>query len=431
MLSSSFMRIIWSISFLLFSALSVALANAAPGDAYEASAPDNSVLLEPLLQRQSGPSEGLKPLPGFDARVFAFGLGNIGDIVTAKDGTLYSSDAQTGRVFEIADRGLDGRRDFQRPVLSGLSNPSGLAITGDTLFVADRHAIWAMDRKSKARQRVASLENMAAAPLRPLIYHEPSDDVWIALTLSSNSGQVIAVDPQTGGARLIADIPGPISAMDRSDNGTVWVGSGRSLFSLSEGAGAQPAGQVEQGVQISGFVLVGGAEIGQGFSAWRDHVILSQSGGARQPRSHSGAMNLVAVASEFGKLSDKLTVWADGFLDHNRRNAWGDPGAIALDRRGLFVADRWNGTIWRVYARAVTQTDDHPEMVADTKEEPLDDIKAEDEAAAQPSLVTGSRIEKASGIEVGSTILKAWEEEKAKKDADSESESDSNFEETD
>ena len=431
MLSSSFMRIICSISFLLFSALGGALASAAPGDAYEASAPDNAVLLEPLLQRQSGPSEGLKPLPGFDARVFAFGLGNIADIATAKDGTLYSSDAQTGRVFEIADRGLDGRRDFQRPVLSGLSHPNGLAVTGDTLFVADRQAIWAMDRKSKARQRVASLENITAAPLRPLIYHEPSDSVWIGLTISSNTGQVIAVERQTGGARLIAEIPGPISAMNRSDNGTVWVGSGRSIFAVSDGAGAQRAGQVEPGVQISGFVLVGGADIGQGFSAWRDHVILSQSGGARQPRSHSGAMNLVAVASEFGKLSDKLTVWADGFLDQNRRNAWGDPGAIALDKRGLFVADRWNGTIWRVFARAVSETDDHPETVADIKEETLEDLKVEDEAPAHPPLVTGSRIEKASGIEVGSTILKAWEDEKAKKDAESESGSDSNFEETD
>ncbi len=409
------MRIIWLIVILIFGGP----AWADPGDEYTLSGEGQAVLFEPLTQRQASPSEMLRVPNGFQSKVFAYGLGSIGDITLAENGSVYVTDPRANRVYEIADRGLDGRRDFQRPLITDLDHPTGVAIAGDSLFVADRRAVWTIDTKTGARRLLASLTNAPSEPHRPLLWHEPTGRVWIALTRSATESQVIAIDAVSGQAALIAVIPGAVSDITMAGGGTVWASAGQNLFALAQGNAAQPVGRAESNVQISGFVLVGSAPA-SGLEAWRDQVIISQSGGARLPKPGSGAMNLIAVPTDFGRMTGRAKIFADGFLDQSRRSAWGDPGPIALDRRGLFVADRNNGTIWRVYAKpAEPAPKADVEIIAQDAEEIVETVDVQnEEISSAPPLVHGSRIERGSSLEVGSTILKAWEEEKARKAAE-------------
>ena len=60
-------------------------------------------------------------------------------------------------------------------------------------------------------------------------------------------------------------------------------------------------------------------------------------------------MQLIAIPTEFGQPSGVTHVLVEIFLTQSGRSAWGQPGQIVMDKRGLFFADL-NGAVWRLSA---------------------------------------------------------------------------------
>jgi len=152
----------------------------------------------------------------------------------------------------------------------------------------------------------------------------------------------------------------------------------------------------------------------------KDHIIAAQSG----PK----AMQRIAIPTEFGQPSGPPRVLVDGFLSSTGRSAWGTPGAMVMDKRGLFFADRYNGTVWRLSAKPSVKDTPQPEVEKVAQEAAKEvDKSALDPAKLPPSqrpLLIGSGIKgsqigdasllgPASQLETGSTIIDAYEKAEA------------------
>src|SRR5262245_59423006 len=73
---------------------------------------------------------------GFHVDVFARGLEQARMVLALDDGTVLVSRPQLNDVISLRDRNGDGRADEIRTVISSLANAHGLAMRGDTLYVA-------------------------------------------------------------------------------------------------------------------------------------------------------------------------------------------------------------------------------------------------------------------------------------------------------
>jgi sugar lactone lactonase YvrE len=86
-----------------------------------------------VIACEAGAGRVLSLAPQREPRVLARGLHRPTGLALAADGSCYVSEASTGRIVRIHD----GVRSV---VLEGLTEPHGLAISDDTLFVLDRGA---------------------------------------------------------------------------------------------------------------------------------------------------------------------------------------------------------------------------------------------------------------------------------------------------
>jgi len=145
-------------------------------------------------------------------------------------------------------------------------------------------------------------------------------------------------------------------------------------------------------------------------------VIAAQSG----PK----AMQLIAVPTEFGQPSGPPRILVDGFLSSTGRSAWGKPGAMVMDKRGLFFADRYNGTVWRLSAKPSVKETPKPEIKKVTQEIDKPTLNPAKLPPSQRPLLIGSGIKgsqisdasllgPASQLETGSTIIDAYEKAEA------------------
>ena len=84
---------------------------------------------------------GDAPLPsvpdGFEAQVFASGLGAVRFMAVDPAGTLLASIPDRGMVIALPDRDADGRADRVQTVATDLDRPHGLAFRGGRLYVAE------------------------------------------------------------------------------------------------------------------------------------------------------------------------------------------------------------------------------------------------------------------------------------------------------
>jgi hypothetical protein len=136
-------------------------------------------------------------------------------------------------------------------------------------------------------------------------------------------------------------------------------------------------------------------------------------------------MRLIAIPTEFGQVSGAPRVLADGFLTRSGHSAWGEPGAMLMDKRGLFFADKENGTVWRLSPTPPPQ----PKItIVDTASLPAL-ISTEPNLANKGALniessIKGTQIDatstiiKPSSIEYGSKLIKDYDEKKALEDAE-------------
>ena len=136
-------------------------------------------------------------------------------------------------------------------------------------------------------------------------------------------------------------------------------------------------------------------------------------------------MRLLAIPTEFGQINEKPRIIVEGFLARSGRSAWGDPGAMVMDTRGLFFTDKENGTLWRLSPTPpakpkITIVDTASLPVTPSKEPNL----ASKGALKIESSIQGVQIDasstiiKPSSIEYGSKLIKDYDEQKALEDAE-------------
>lgn len=371
----------------------------------------NQHAARPKLHIRSRSSrETLKVPPGLSARLFASQLGDISAMALDEDGTIYVSDQARGRVYKLSDRARDGKLDSTRIIWRDFHYPSGLAVGRQMLYVADENAVWVTPLTGGGKTQLASLKNANALTTpRPLLLSGTNKTLFLGLSSEDGPGRVISIATDSGQASLVAGGAGGVSALARAKEDQIWVGSGRHAVPVTGGAFDYTRGvQIAEGNQITGLVLPGQFTYQHdALTPYQDHILAAQGGDLQWQTPAQAGLNVLAVPTRFGRVTQGSTVFADGFAARSGRSAWGQPGAMVMDQRGLFIADRWSGSIWLISGEILKV-----EPVSVAREIKPDEGDAEppeekDSNAANPQgslILKGSMIEKGTLLEQGSTI---------------------------
>jgi len=401
------MRFVLSLS--LFALLSIP-ASAAPWDIVPLADSGNTPAPTRSVQMQhSGSAKTLKTIDTLDLEILASGLGSISALALGDDGTLFTTDQKSGRIWALTDRGQDGSIDLRRPLPFIFESPTGLAVIGSTFYVADQNAVWVIEKGQQPKE-LASLKHANAIPGSGELFLSSDDtSLILGLTTQNQGFRILALDRITGQASLVSeDNNKELHSLAQIAHSKIWAASGPTFGPLGDKSLKLTPGQ-----SISAIALPGQYETPQDWPAHlSDHIIASHLG----PK----AMQLIAIPTEFGQISGSARVVVEGFLTRSGRNAWGRPGPIVMDERGLFFADTHNGTIWRLSPAPKAQS----EITRVETSSVLPKPSPEPNLASKGALKIGSSIKgtqidasstiiKPSSIEYGSKLIKDYDEKKA------------------
>lgn len=388
-------------------------ANAAPWDIVPTSKAGTSQSVSPKLSMQrGGSSNALQTVDGLSLAQFAKSLGKISAMAVSETGTVYTADYKTGRIWVLSDRGQDGSLDMRRPLPQTFNNPTGLAVIGETLYVADKQAVWALEPNAEPRI-LAPLSNSQSQGIFSLI---AEDNSLILGITKAESSLIVRIDTATGRAEKIAELPSPspIHALSKRKGAPLWVATGNTLQSIDSPQTALHFSEQ----RITSLALPGQFTAPANWpAAMKDAIIASQIG----PK----AMRLIAVPTEFGQPAGEARVLVDGYLSGSGRSAWGQPGAIVMDARGVFFADSYNGTVWRLSAMPKKE-EPKPAQTQLKEIEKIVETKPKKSPLLIGSGIKGSQIGEASNLgpasqlKTGSTIIDAYEKAEAEAQAEKE-----------
>ena len=307
------------------------------------------------------------------------------------------------RITLLRDTNGDGVADVRSVLLAGLNSPFGLALVGNTLYVAHTDAVMRYPYTAGQTQITAGGERVVALPGGPINHHwtknllASPDGKQLYVTVGSNSNvgergmaaeaeraAIWAVDLRTGAHRVFADGL-------RNPNGMAWEPSGGALWTVvneRDEIGSDLVPDYLTSVQDGGFygwpysyygqnvdvrvspqdpqkvarALVPDyalgphtASLGLAASAgntlpvpFANGMFLGQHGSWNR-RPHSG-YKVIFVPFAAGKPSGPPVDVLTGFLTGDGK-AMGRPVGVALDKTGaLLVADDVGNVVWRVTA---------------------------------------------------------------------------------
>lgn len=328
--------------------------------------------------------------------------GWIMGLVMKKAGATVPS---ANRITLLRDTNGDGVADVRSVLLEGLHSPFGMALVGNTLFVADSDAVLKFPYQTGNTHITAAGVAVVVLPAGPINHHwtknilASEDGKKLYVTVGSNSNvaergmaveaeraAIWEVDISSGKHRIFA------SGL-RNPNGMAWEPTQKTLWTVvneRDELGSDLVPDYLTSVREGGFY-------GWPYSYYGQHVDvrvspqnpplvaqalvpdyalgphtaslgLAFSGGTRLPsrfaqgmfigqhgswnrRPHSG-YKVIFVPFEHGKPSAVLPLDVlTGFLSDNGE-AYGRPVGVALDQHGtLLVADDVGNVIWRVSAK--------------------------------------------------------------------------------
>lgn len=354
----------------------------------------------PLNTRNRSPSEFPTVKAGLQPSIFSRALGNVTALSLGQDGELYSLDSRSGRITVMTDRNRDGQPDITRKLSVQFNGPRSMVASEGVLYVADQDAVWAYNDGEK--RLLASLSNVDFdESYLPLILTPDGQHLYLAVTDRNRQSRIIAINKSSGHAANLASGPGPVRAMAQTKGSSLWLGIGNTLVPVVNGEFELTlARKFAFADGIEAIYLPDADSLnaqGLGFLAGQFLVALEQkffSHGQTQT-----ARNVVSIGSTFGRPDGDIKSVVDGFLGNHGRSAWGAPGAMVWDERGLFLADRQSGIIWRVHRLVPKITfSDKPAPVKFYEE---DEIKT-------PKASWGSSIKSGSSIITGSTLATEW-----------------------
>lgn len=312
-----------------------------------------------------------------------------------------SSHASANRITLL--RGIDkhGSAITQNVFLEGLNSPFGMALVGDTLYVADTDALLRFPYHKGDTQITATGVKITDLPAGPINHHWTKNVVaspdgsklYVTVGSNSNIGEngmeaetgraaIWQIDSATGKARIYASgLRNPVGMAWQPQSGKLWVTVnerdelGNNLVpdymtQVKEGAfygwpysyygqhvdsRVKPQNPPMVAKAIPPDYALGNhtASLGLAFydgDLFPDHykggAFIGQHGSwNRKPKS---GYKVIFVPFSGGKPSAMPEDFLTGFLD-KEENALGRPVGVAVDKEGaLLIADDVGNTIWRV-----------------------------------------------------------------------------------
>lgn len=307
------------------------------------------------------------------------------------------------RITLLRDTNGDGVADVRSVLLAGLNSPFGIALVGNTLYVAHTDAVMRYPYTAGQTQITAGGERVVALPGGPINHHwtknilASPDGKQLYVTVGSNSNvgergmaaeaeraAIWAVDLRTGAHRVFADGL-------RNPNGMAWEPSGGALWTVvneRDEIGSDLVPDYLTSVRDGGFygwpysyygqnvdvrvsppdpqkvarALVPDYALGPhtaslGLAAsvgttlpvpFANGMFIGQHGSWNR-RPHSG-YKVIFVPFAAGQPSGPPVDVLTGFLTGDGK-AMGRPVGVALDKTGaLLVSDDVGNVVWRVTA---------------------------------------------------------------------------------
>lgn len=410
------------------------------GPTPEFAAPKRTILPTVNIAKAVGWEQGEKPTPaaGLAVNAFASGLShprwlNVlpnGDVLVAESNSPPRkiegvADWVMGKVMSRAGAGVpsanritllrdangDGVAESRSVLLSGLNSPTGMALVGDHLYVANTDAVVRYPFKPGETKITARPEKIVALPggfnhwARNLIANEDGSKLYVTVGSASNIGErgmdkeegraaIWEIDTKTKDHRIYA-------YGLRNANGLAWEPTTKTLWTVvneRDMLGSDLVPDYLTSVQFGGFYgwpwyYWGGyidkrvpepAEDLQEYVVRPEYALGSHTaplglafadGAKLGPRFAQGAFialhgswnrepltgyKLIFVPFASGKPKGMPVDVLTGFLDRDKQ-ARGRPVGVAIDRAGaVLVADDVGNRVWRVSAANQTSRTSAP-----------------------------------------------------------------------
>ncbi|MBK5263776.1 MAG: sorbosone dehydrogenase family protein [Alphaproteobacteria bacterium] len=147
------------------------------------------------------------------------------------------------RIILLRDTNGDGKADARHVLLKGLNSPYGMALVGDTLYVANTDALMAFPYKEGETQITAKGRKILNLPkqepnfhwTRNLVASADGSRLYVAIGSASNIGEygldkeenraaILEVNPQTGNYRVFASgLRNPVGMAWEPHSGELWT----------------------------------------------------------------------------------------------------------------------------------------------------------------------------------------------------------------
>jgi hypothetical protein len=311
------------------------------------------------------------------------------------------------RITLLRDADGDGQAELRTVFLKGLHSPFGMALVGDTFYVANSDALVRFPYHAGETEITAAPVKVADLPAGPINHHwtknvianADGSKLYVAVGSNSNVAEyglpaeneracIWEVDPATGSHRVFASgLRNPVGMAWVEENGALWAAVNERdelgndlvpdyMTAVKDGAfygwpfsyygqnvdgRAKPENPELVARAIPPDYALGPhtASLGLAYAPrtslpprFQRGMFVGQHGSwNRKPRS---GYKVIFVPFEGGRPAGDPVDLLTGFVDE-RGNAMGRPVGVAIDRRGdLVLADDVGNTVWRVTGAAAS-----------------------------------------------------------------------------
>jgi glucose/arabinose dehydrogenase len=312
------------------------------------------------------------------------------------------------RITLLRDADGDGTAEVRSVFLEGLNSPFGMALVGETFYVANTDAVVRFAYKEGDQKITAAAEKVVDLPAEPLNHHwtkslvanEDGSRLYVGVGSNSNVGEngmeveenraaILEIDPAAKTSRLFASgLRNPVGMDWNPVTKQLWVAVNERdeigsdlvpdyMTSVKDGGfygwpysyfgqnvdnrvEAQKPELVQKAIVPDYALGAHTASLGLTFydgtafpEKYRNGAIIGQHGSwnRRPPSGYKVVVVPFRDGQPEGMPEDVLT----GFLSQDGEQAYGRPVGVAVDKNGaLLVADDVGNVIWRVTAASAS-----------------------------------------------------------------------------